>query len=50
MALFVLLAVLLAAEMLSILINMTLIGYPSWLLWTVYLLPVVLLSYNVDKI
>ena len=44
-ALFVLLAVLLAAEMLSILINMTLIGYPSWVLWTVYLLPVVLLAW-----
>lgn len=41
-ALFALTAVLLAGEMLSILINMTLIGYPSWLLWTVYFLPVLL--------
>ncbi|MCI9376723.1 MAG: HAMP domain-containing histidine kinase, partial [Oscillibacter sp.] len=43
-ALFVLMAVLLAVEMLSILINMTLTGYPSWLLWTVYLLPVLLMA------
>ena len=44
-ALFVLTAVLLAGEMLSLLINLTLTGYPSWLLWTVYLLPVLLAAW-----
>jgi signal transduction histidine kinase len=42
-ALFALIALLLGGEIVSMLINLTLMGYPSWLLWTVYLLPVLLL-------
>ena len=41
-ALMALAAVVLCAEVLSILINLTLTGYPSWILWTIYLLPVLL--------
>ncbi len=41
-ALIILAVFLLAAEILSLLINLTVAGYPSWLLWTVYLLPVLL--------
>ena len=42
-ALTALAAVVLCGEVVSILINMTLIGYPSWILWTAYLLPVLLM-------
>ncbi|WP_300344650.1 HAMP domain-containing sensor histidine kinase [uncultured Oscillibacter sp.] len=42
-ALTALAAAVLCGEVVSILINMTLIGYPSWILWTAYLLPVLLM-------
>ena len=44
-ALIILAIFLLAAEILGLLINLTLAGYPSWLLWTVCLLPVLLAAW-----
>ena len=49
-ALTALAAVVLCGEVLSILINLTLIGYPSWLLWTIYLLPVLLAAWAVTAL
>ena len=44
-ALLILTVFLLGAEVLSILINLTVAGvFPAWLIWTVYLLPVLLAS------